>query len=525
MADTEQKIGIFLNNGCGTQFTEEDARQMADRVYFTGLVPKENIIYQKELGSSGLAQITKEIFKYKFNRLVLAGYSPTIHDHEMAHISAETGIPMSHIRGVPLRSSSRNGSGVVGEASEAVIQALNGLTAVPDIETQTVDMLQDIVVIGCDAAAAEAANGCSALGYHVTVAATPSGTDAGDFTSRLADGIVYRGGSVPVRLDGTVGNYQLVLRSVSGTGSESIQAGAVILCGDDGTLSPFPGDAAALISRPEVTGLDTLVETVRSAPVRQEVRSIGILLDWYRDETKAGTAAALKAAAEIQKEGRFQVHLFCRDARVAGYGLEELYDDVREMGANIVKYEDLTVTAGDEGIVLDLFDSVLRGRAEFICDTLGISSDGLGMHIQSEILDNLAVFPDHGGYVQENNIHLFPVETNRPGVFTAGAVKGSPYMEEAVQQARSAAMAAHRLLSPGKLDVECSQVQIDPDKCVLCLTCIRCCPYKALYVDNEVGAAASSPEVCQKCGICAGECPMKAITLPAYSDMSIMNQL
>ena len=65
----------------------------------------------------------------------------------------------------------------------------------------------------------------------------------------------------------------------------------------------------------------------------------------------------------------------------------------------------------------------------------------------------------------------------------------------------------------------------DPDKCVLCLTCVRSCPYKAMQVSREKGAAESIPEVCQKCGICAGECPAKAIELPVYSDRVILSQM
>jgi heterodisulfide reductase subunit A-like polyferredoxin len=70
--------------------------------------------------------------------------------------------------------------------------------------------------------------------------------------------------------------------------------------------------------------------------------------------------------------------------------------------------------------------------------------------------------------------------------------------------------------------VELSQPVVDPDKCVLCLTCVRSYPHKAMAVDRGKGAAASSPEACQRCGICAGECPARAITLPAYSDKVLL---
>jgi heterodisulfide reductase subunit A-like polyferredoxin len=86
-------------------------------------------------------------------------------------------------------------------------------------------------------------------------------------------------------------------------------------------------------------------------------------------------------------------------------------------------------------------------------------------------------------------------------------------------------MAVHQLLRQKELEVELSHAMVDKDKCAICLTCIRSCPYKAMVIDREEGVAACLPEVCQRCGICAGECPAKAITLPAYSDEIVMNYL
>jgi heterodisulfide reductase subunit C len=59
---------------------------------------------------------------------------------------------------------------------------------------------------------------------------------------------------------------------------------------------------------------------------------------------------------------------------------------------------------------------------------------------------------------------------------------------------------------------------VDADKCVLCLTCIRSCPFKAMSIMAEEKRADCAPEACRRCGICAGECPARAITLPAYTD-------
>jgi NAD-dependent dihydropyrimidine dehydrogenase PreA subunit len=49
---------------------------------------------------------------------------------------------------------------------------------------------------------------------------------------------------------------------------------------------------------------------------------------------------------------------------------------------------------------------------------------------------------------------------------------------------------------------------IDPDKCSLCLTCLRVCPLDAVNADRRV---VIDPVACQACGICAAGCPALAI--------------
>jgi heterodisulfide reductase subunit A-like polyferredoxin len=132
--------------------------------------------------------------------------------------------------------------------------------------------------------------------------------------------------------------------------------------------------------------------------------------------------------------------------------------------------------------------------------------------------ESLGLRRDRYGLLQDNNIHLFSAESNRPGIFVSGLWRGTEYLPSAREEALAAAAAVHAFLAPGILRAETMNAQVDPDKCVLCLTCVRSCPFKAMSVDTEKGAAASSPFECKRCGICAGECPAKAISLPAYSD-------
>ncbi len=75
--------------------------------------------------------------------------------------------------------------------------------------------------------------------------------------------------------------------------------------------------------------------------------------------------------------------------------------------------------------------------------------------------------------------------------------------------------------------------EVDPAKCVGCLTCTRTCPFEIpqviersdrIGVGGLGGAAFIDPAQCQGCGTCTGECPANAIKLVNYSDEQILLQ-
>ena len=62
--------------------------------------------------------------------------------------------------------------------------------------------------------------------------------------------------------------------------------------------------------------------------------------------------------------------------------------------------------------------------------------------------------------------------------------------------------------------------RIVPDKCAICLNCVRLCPYGAAGI-NPTGDVEIGRERCIACGLCAAECPARAIELapPGLSDI------
>jgi heterodisulfide reductase subunit A2 len=527
--DKEQHtIGVFINNGCGTSLSADDAGQIADSVFFSGLVEKKNILFQKQLGKRGIDFIKEESKKRGFTKIVIAGYSPTFHEKSLEEAARSSGVGYGAVKAVPLFTAWEHADkdGFVRKSSEDIIRAVRAVNAVPVFEEKEVELTGRVLVVGGGPAGIETASACSKFGYEVIVI-EQSSSIGGDMRPWSDIPVTVKTRTSLIRLAGSVGNYTAVIETAGDgeTKREEITVGAVIVTAGLQTDIDLPPELHALMESPFAEPMDRVAERIKSLTVRREVRNVGLLLDVYVDETKASTEMALTIAKSIQEEDRYQVHIFLRDVRVAAKGLQQYYDAVRDSGVNIVKYDAVEFLPDEEGIHIQVKDSVLLRDVDFFCDIVGISGYGLPRTADRALLDITGILPDKTGMMQENNIHLFSVETNRPGIFVAGAARGTLYVPRVIEEARAAAMSVHGLLGPKTMKVICSEVQVDPDKCVLCLTCIRCCPYNAMHIDRENSVAVSYPEECQKCGICAGECPAKAITLPEYSDEVIMLQL
>ena len=62
---------------------------------------------------------------------------------------------------------------------------------------------------------------------------------------------------------------------------------------------------------------------------------------------------------------------------------------------------------------------------------------------------------------------------------------------------------------------------VDPERCAVCVTCVRTCPYDAPHIGTE-GHAVIDPAECRGCGACVAECPGKAIRLQHFTDEQII---
>lgn len=133
-------------------------------------------------------------------------------------------------------------------------------------------------------------------------------------------------------------------------------------------------------------------------------------------------------------------------------------------------------------------------------------------------LKNIFWSPHHpytgfDGYYQPDNPRFKPVRSERKGVFYVGAVTGFKSLADCREEV---ALAASEIMVQHPENPVYAEV--DDSKCVVCLTCARICPHRAIYID---GSARVSQSACDGCGICVAECPAEAITLkrPGTEDL------
>jgi quinone-modifying oxidoreductase, subunit QmoB len=135
-----------------------------------------------------------------------------------------------------------------------------------------------------------------------------------------------------------------------------------------------------------------------------------------------------------------------------------------------------------------------------------------------------------GEYADSNYI-CFPYETQRTGVYAAGAVRRAMTIEESIEDASGAALKAIQCIESAKRGVAVHPRSGDmtfPDfffqRCTQCKRCTVECPFGALD-DDEKGTPKANPTRCRRCGTCMGACPERIISFADYTIDSIGSQV
>lgn len=223
---------------------------------------------------------------------------------------------------------------------------------------------------------------------------------------------------------------------------------------------------------------------------------------------------------------------------IVTYGFrEQYYTEARRRGVVFIRYTEsqpprLAFNHDHDRLDIKIYDINLKRWLALQADLVPLSMSILPAEKTQELAAMMRIPLSSEGFFSEAQLKLRPMDFMRDGIFLAGMAHYPKFLEESISHALAAASRAISLLSSHEnLFLGGVVAQVDPAKCVGCLTCTRVCPFQIPQVIQQEGrsgvgglggAAFIDPAQCQGCGTCTGECPATAIQLINYTDDQIM---
>ena len=238
-----------------------------------------------------------------------------------------------------------------------------------------------------------------------------------------------------------------------------------------------------------------------------------------------------KYVREDYEDGK--AFIFYQHMRTPGFS-ELFYKGLQQdPGIFMTKGAVTGVAKNGDGMIVDAENTLLGENLQVKADIVVLGA-GMVPVTKDDPVINLAYrqgpgFRDIGlfnGYADSNFI-CFPYETQRTGIYAAGAVRRSMTMEEAMEDASGAALKAIQCLESVNRGVSVHPRSGDmtfPDfffqRCTQCKRCTEECPFGALD-DDEKGTPKPNPTRCRRCGTCMGACPERIIGFADYNIDSV----
>jgi heterodisulfide reductase subunit A-like polyferredoxin len=234
---------------------------------------------------------------------------------------------------------------------------------------------------------------------------------------------------------------------------------------------------------------------------------------------------AVKNALKIKEiNPDASVNILYRDVRTYGM-LEEYYTKARQQGVLFTRYDpDHKPEVVEENGTLSVtaWDPTIQRKVRLKPDLLVLSAAVIPRE-NDRVANLFKVSRTLDKFYLEAHMKLRPVDFANDGVFMAGLGHGPKPINESISQAAAAVSRACTVISKDRLQVGGVVAKVDPDKCAVCLICVRACPYDIPTI-HEDGYSYIDPSRCQGCGNCVAECPNKAIELQHYTDHQILEK-
>jgi heterodisulfide reductase subunit A-like polyferredoxin/coenzyme F420-reducing hydrogenase delta subunit len=535
----ETRIGVFLCN-CGGAINNIDfdvaVKEVAKFPGVTCVNLSSNLCLEE-----GREKMISCIRDENIERVIVAGCSPEFQEHILQEVLEKAGLnghllSMANIRE---QCSWVHDGDVTAKAVELVKMAVNRVRLLQPIEKKELPVNKEVLVVGGGFSAINTALQLSRLGLRTTLLDKESvlgvgaeelegfyGFDTGSMISAVDrdENIEVLTSARMMAVEGRIGDFKVRIRK---EGEEiSRKYGAIILA--TGYQTELALDSA-LKSGTNIVSQEQFCHMLRNSSLETEPKTIGFMFDFSDENSRFPTLATLNNALAAKKKWGSEIYVFYKSIKVDSQGMEKLYQQARDCGVVFLKSEaPPRITAENGRVKIEAKDVFLGEDVILACDVLVAEELYLPAEEAKTLSSLLNIRRDSKGFYQDENVHLYPVASEKKGIFFVGGCRGDLDLERVLADISSVVMNVNELLSPGKILVEVERVKADPQKCVACLTCVRVCPHGAIQlgrVDSGKEVAEISDLACYACGICAAICPAKAIKFQGYRDEEILAQI
>lgn len=535
----ETKIGVFLCN-CGAALKNIDFDAVGKEVAKFPGVACVNLSSDLCL-EEGRKKMLSFIKEGNIERVVVAGCSPEFSEHIFREVLEESGLNSNLLSMANIREqcSWAHEGDVTEKAVELVKMAVNRVRLLQPVEKKELAVNKEVLVVGGGFSAISAALQLSRIGLRTTLLEKEAflgdgpgrlesfyGFDAGSTISAVEgdSNIEILTSAQVTALEGKIGDFRVGIRK---DGEEVFRGyGAIVLATDYETELVLD---SGMKSSPDIVSQEQLSNMLRDWRLETKPKSVGFVFDFSDENSRFPTLATLHNALEAKKNWGSEVYVFYKSLKVDSEGVETLYKEARDCGVVFLKSEVAPRICEENGQVkIEAKDVFLGEDVALACDVLVAEERYLPGEGAGRLSSVLNVRRDSRGFFQDENVHLYPVGSERKGVFFIGGCRGDLDLGRVLADISSVVMNVHELLSSGEALVDVERVRADPQKCVACLTCIHVCPHGAIQLvrsDNSKEVAGISDLACYACGICAAICPAKAIRFKGYGDDEILAQI
>lgn len=244
---------------------------------------------------------------------------------------------------------------------------------------------------------------------------------------------------------------------------------------------------------------------------------------------------ALKQAKYVREDypDDGKAFVFYQHMRTPGFS-EAFYKSIQQdPGIFLTKGEVIQVSKNGGGLTITAENTLLGENVELSADMVVLAA-GMMPATKDDPVVNLAYrqgpgFRDNAIFNEyaDSNYICFPYETQRTGIYAAGAIRRALTVEESMEDATGAALKAIQCLESVNRGVSVHPRSGDmtfPDfffqRCTQCKRCTEECPFGAID-DDAKGTPKPNPARCRRCGTCMGACPERIIGFADYNIDSV----